>query len=280
MIHPSINQKSSLDWTTIFTKSHTLCFTGFYLKENGSLSSVEIPNSFLSSARKNNVRLIPLVTSANPYGWHFLKTETGMQNAIDSLIHFMEQYPTLSGLQLDIETVSSSQISNYKRFLKELKKRLPREKVLTLALFPQIEFPNSNSKIHAELLNADFIDEFVLMSYDFHSPKTEPGPVTSVSWTKKNLDFLSDKISPSKLWLGLPRYGYFWKQGARVKILNQKSLLKNKNRFRISDENDGFIKLQNSDGIGFISDEKSLFQFQELVERYRLKGTAFWRIGF
>ncbi|WP_165781699.1 glycosyl hydrolase family 18 protein [Leptospira adleri] len=280
MIHPSIEQNSSLDWTEIFSKSHTLCFTGTYLRADGSLRSAPLPKSFLSLSRKYKVRLIPLVTSSHPNDWHFLKTESGIQNSIDSLSRFIEQNPNLSGLHLDIEYISNSQISNYKRFLKELRKRLPREKVLTLALFPQIEFPNSNSKIHAGLLDADFIDEFVLMSYDFHSSQTAPGPVTSISWTKKNLDFLSDKIPPLKLWLGLPLYGYFWKQGGKIKIIDQKILTTNRNRFEIIDSEDGFIKIKDSTGTGFISDPRSLFQLQELTKSYKLRGTAFWRIGF
>ncbi|AOP35738.1 glycosyl hydrolase [Leptospira tipperaryensis] len=279
-IHQSIERESPAYWTEIFSKSHTLCFTGTYLRADGSLKSIRLPETFFTLGQKHKVRLIPLVTSSHPHGWYFLKTESGIQNSIESLIHFIEQNPNLSGLHFDIEYISNSQIPNYKRFLKELRKRLPRDKVLTLALFPQIEFPNLNSKIHAELLDADFIDEFVLMSYDFHSSKTKPGPVTSLSWTKKNLEFLSGKIPSSKLWLGLPLYGYFWKKDGKVKIIDQRTLAKNRNRFEITYGEDGFMELKDETGIGYISDGKSLYQLQGLTERYQLKGTGFWRIGF
>ncbi|EKR99053.1 hypothetical protein LEP1GSC125_3392 [Leptospira mayottensis 200901122] len=33
--------------------------------------------------------------------------------------------------------------------------------------------------IHFDLLQEKSIDEFVLMNYDFHFPKTNSGPVTS-----------------------------------------------------------------------------------------------------
>nr|WP_269752191.1 glycosyl hydrolase family 18 protein [Leptospira ainazelensis] len=221
-----------------------------------------------------------MVTVYHPNGWHFLKTESGIQRATESLIHFIEQNPNLSGLHLDIEYISNSQISNYKRFLKDLRKRLPYEKVLTLALFPQVDFPNTNSKIHGELLGADFIDEFVLMSYDFHSSKTNPGPVTSISWTTKNLEFLSNRIPSSKLWLGLPLYGYFWNRSGKVHIISRKDVTKKRDRFELTDGDDGYLKIQDSTGIGFISDKKSILQLQELTEKFQLKGTAFWRIGF
>nr|WP_232380555.1 glycosyl hydrolase family 18 protein [Leptospira ainlahdjerensis] len=209
-----------------------------------------------------------------------MKTETGIKRATESLVQFIEQNPNLSGLHLDIESISNSQKSNYKRFLKDLRKKLPQEKILTLALFPQVDFPNPNSKIHSELLNADFIDEFVLMSYDFHSSKTDPGPVTSISWTKKNLEFLSNQIPSSKLWLGLPLYGYLWKRNGKVRIISQREFIKRQNRFKITEGEDGYLKIQDSTGIGFISNTKSILQLQKLIETYQLKGTAFWRIGF
>ncbi|MBM9576708.1 glycosyl hydrolase [Leptospira sp. 201903070] len=278
--HESIERESLSYWTDFFSKSHTLCFTGTYLKADGTLKSAPLPKSFSSLSQRYKVRLIPLVTVYHPNGWHFLKTETGIKRATESLVQFIEQNPNLSGLHLDIESISNSQKSNYKRFLKDLRKKLPQEKILTLALFPQVDFPNPNSKIHSELLNADFIDEFVLMSYDFHSSKTDPGPVTSISWTKKNLEFLSNQIPSSKLWLGLPLYGYLWKRNGKVRIISQREFIKRQNRFKITEGEDGYLKIQDSTGIGFISNTKSILQLQKLIETYQLKGTAFWRIGF
>ncbi|EMS86072.1 glycosyl hydrolase, family 18 domain protein [Leptospira noguchii str. Cascata] len=231
-------------------------------------------------SKNYKIRLIPLIAAASKDGSSFLGSDITMKIAIENLIVFLKQNPEIAGLHFDIEFLPKSEIGNYKKFLKKLKQKLSKEKVITVAVFPQLEFPNQNLIVHSDLLEEKSIDEFVLMSYDFHSTKTDPGPVTSIPLTKKNLEFLLKRIPNSKLWLGLPLYGYFWNRNGRVQILTQKDLEKFKKNSEVALNKDGFFFIKNNKGEGYISDLNTLEKYNVFIDTLQLKGTAFWRIGF
>ncbi|RHX82431.1 glycosyl hydrolase family 18 protein [Leptospira yasudae] len=276
----TIETRSSSYWTEILSKSHTISYTGNTILSDGTFRSARLPEGFVSLSKNHKIRLIPLITAVSKNGSSFLKSNATMEFAIRNIINVLHSNPHLAGIHLDIESVPKSEIASYKRFLRILKERFPEDRVITIAIFPQIEFPNPNYVIHSDLFQEEAIDEFVLMSYDYHSPQTPPGPVTSLSLTKKNLEFLSKRINASKLWLGLPLYGYFWNRNGTVRILTQKDLQKRNNDLEIVEHEDGFSILKNSSGTGAVTDLKTLEKYKELAQSFRLKGTAFWRIGF
>ncbi|WP_078128189.1 glycosyl hydrolase family 18 protein [Leptospira alexanderi] len=280
VLSTSIKRYSTSDWIDIFSKSHTICYTGAVILSNGDFKSSPLPENFIDLSKNYKIRLIPLISTISKNNSSFLKSNTTIKVGIQNLVHFLEQNSEIAGLHLDIESLSKSEIPNYKKFIRMLKQRLPKEKVLTIAIFPQLEFPNRNLVTHSDLFQEQSIDEFVLMSYDFHSSKTNPGPVTSISLTRKNLEFLLKQIPSSKLWLGLPLYGYFWNQSGKVKILTQNDFRKLKENSEIIPNEDGFTVLKNKNGIGYISDLNTLEKYKELTQSYGLKGSAFWRIGF
>ncbi|TGK16285.1 glycosyl hydrolase family 18 protein [Leptospira kmetyi] len=276
----SLEKGSNSDWVDVCSKSHTISYTGNVILSNGNFKSSALPKGFLDLCKNYKTRLIPLITAARKASSGFLKSDRTIENATLELSNYLIRNPEIAGLHLDVEFLPSSEISNFRKFLRALKNKLPKEKVLTVAIFPQIDFPNRNSVVHADILTEEAIDEFVLMSYDFHSPQTAPGPVTSFSLTKKNLEFLSERIPGSKLWLGLPLYGYFWDRNGKTRILTQKDLRKFRENSQIVSDSDGFSVLKNEDGIGFISDPSTLEKFNKHLSTFGLKGTAYWRIGF
>ncbi|MCG6169664.1 glycosyl hydrolase family 18 protein [Leptospira sanjuanensis] len=280
VLFTTIETRSSSYWTEILSKSHTISYTGNTILSDGTLKAARLPQDFVSLSKNYKIRLIPLITAVSKNGSSFLKSNATIEVAIRNIIDVLHSNPHLAGIHLDIESIPKSEIASYKQFLRILKKRFPKDRVITIAVFPQIDFPNPNYAIHSDLFQEKAIDEFVLMSYDYHSPQTSPGPVTSLSLTKKNLEFLSERIDPSKLWLGLPLYGYFWNRNGKVRILTQKDLQNGNNDLEIEKHEDGFLILKNSSGTGAITDLKTLEKYKELVRSFRLKGTAFWRIGF
>lgn len=260
--------------------SHTLCFTGNYILSDGTIRSVSVSEEWMRFVRSERIRLLPLITNRSDKNAHFLKSEKRIAVAIDNLILLLDRNPSLAGFHFDIETIPKSFAPSYIRFLRNLKSRLPKNKVLTVAVFPQIEFSNPNFTLHSALLDQDWIDEFVLMSYDLHSPKTAPGPVTSLSWTKKNLRFLAERIAPSKIWLGLPLYGYFWKRNAGVSVVTQDIFRGKTDRKGWERNSDGYFSFRNGSGIGYIADSATLEKYKRLSDSFGIKGIAFWRMGF
>ncbi|WP_085976831.1 glycosyl hydrolase family 18 protein [Leptospira noguchii] len=276
----SIKKQPTSYWSDIFSKSHTICYTGAVILSNGYFKFSLLPKNFIKLSKNYKIRLIPLISAVSKNGSSFLGSDITMKIAIENLIVFLKQNPEIAGLHFDIEFLPKSEIGNYKKFLVKLKQKLSKEKVITVAIFPQLEFPNQNLIVHSDLLEEKSIDEFVLMSYDFHSTKTDPGPVTSIPLTKKNLEFLLKRIPNSKLWLGLPLYGYFWNRNGRVQILTQKDLEKFKENSEVALNKDGFFFIKNNKGEGYISDLNTLEKYNVFIDTLQLKGTAFWRIGF
>ncbi|TGL78609.1 glycosyl hydrolase family 18 protein [Leptospira yasudae] len=276
----TIETHSSAYWMEILSKSHTISYTGNTILSNGMFRAARLPKDFVSLSKNYKIRLIPLITAVSKNGSSFLTSNATMELAIRNIIDVLHSNRHLAGIHLDIESIPKSEIVSYKRFLRILKERFPKDRVITIAVFPQVEFPNPNYVIHSDLFQEEAIDEFVLMSYDYHSPQTPPGPVTSISLTKKNLEFLFKRMDVSKLWLGLPLYGYFWNRNGTVRILTQKDLQKKNSDLEIVKHEDGFSILKNSSGTGAITDLKTLEKYKELAQSFRLKGTAFWRIGF
>lgn len=120
-------------------------------------------------------------------------------------------------------------------------------------------------------------DEIVLMSYDLHSPKTAPGQVTEIGWAKRNTEYLLKTYKPEQIWLGVPLYGYYWK-----KDLKQPRLLT-----QISDKNFAIQYGKEKDGIYLIRTDKGegslildLKLWEEYAKSIKLRGLAFWRLGF
>ncbi|TGK27942.1 glycosyl hydrolase [Leptospira gomenensis] len=279
-IDTSVTKPPDIHIRKTLSRSHTLCFTGNYILSDGTIRSVSLSEDWKHFARSEGIRLLPLITNRSDKHAHFLESEKGIKIAIDNLILLLDRNPSFDGLHFDIETIPKSFLPNYIRFLKNLKSKLPKDKTLTVAVFPQIEFPNPNFRLHSSLLDQDWIDEFVLMSYDLHSPKTVSGPVTSLSWTEKNLRFLSERIPPSKIWLGLPLYGYFWKTNGKVSVLTQDFFRKKADRENFMRNSDGYISFHNESGIGYIADLETLEKYKRLSETFGIKGIAYWRMGF
>jgi spore germination protein YaaH len=59
-------------------------------------------------------------------------------------------------------------------------------------------------------LGAD-IDFMQLMTYDQHGPGwSGPGPVSGADWVKSCVTYAASLVPPSKLFIGVPAYGYDW----------------------------------------------------------------------
>ncbi|HEY2509725.1 MAG TPA: glycosyl hydrolase family 18 protein, partial [Polyangiaceae bacterium] len=53
-------------------------------------------------------------------------------------------------------------------------------------------------------------DALLYMTYDENGPWDQPGPVAGADWVKSCLTYATSVVSPAKLLLGLPNYGYDW----------------------------------------------------------------------
>jgi spore germination protein YaaH len=66
---------------------------------------------------------------------------------------------------------------------------------------------------------AEHVDRFVLMTYDQHGPWSDPGPIGSLSWTRRAVAAARDAGAPTdRLDLGVAGYGYGWGSDAAGQV--------------------------------------------------------------
>ncbi len=271
--------KQETYWEKELQPGTTLCFTGNFITEIGKIRYISPPKKILNLGLSRGTRWFPLISFSSPKaGESVLSAPDLRKQLLVNLEDFLQNNPEYSGVHLDFEGLHPSYREDYKDLLSEIRPRF-RElgKIISVALFPQEEFSKQLAGFHSAIYKQNLADEIVLMAYDFHSPKTAPGPVTEYSWTRKNMDLLLRVYKPNQIWLGIPLYGYFWeKTKARPKLLTRS---KDRN-FALENglEKEGIYIIKTKTGEGSLILEDSFWS--EYSRSLKLRGLAFWRLGF
>ena len=182
-------------------------FSPFWYSVNsvGGLKNKVVP-SVLSKVKKHHIPIEPLVNDATGVQ-AFLKTYPTRVNAARNIAD-MVKAGGYQGVDIDFEPPNNALSSELNAFIVELRDRLPRQDVITLAIVP-----NSGGAYDFKALNPE-VSQYVLMSYDEHAQGTGPGPVASATWVENILARNEKGIPPGKIILGIPLYGYAWPDGS------------------------------------------------------------------
>jgi spore germination protein YaaH len=123
---------------------------------------------------------------------------------IDQLVMYSALYD-LDGINIDFETLGSSNKDAYTSFVKDLSQRLKAEG-LTVSL--DVMTPRSWNMWYNYSVVKDYVDYVMLMAYDEHySSSTVPGSVGSYNFVENSIkDTLSQGVSADKLVLCVPFY--------------------------------------------------------------------------
>ncbi len=198
-----------------------------------------------------------------------------------------------SGVNIDIENVSLEDRQAFSQFVKDLSGPLNKEKILlSIDLPPDPSGRNTNAPFDHKQLGK-YCDYIIFMGYDQHwSTDPVPGPITSLSWLKGNLqEYLQTGIPPEKLVLGLPAYTRIWEQDQQGNIIknpampvqNVEQLLKENHRNLNWDPRLGEYYTSYTDNNVqykiWLTTVKSYNRYLSLVSQYHLAGTAVWNLN-
>lgn len=139
------------------------------------------------------------------------------QTLIDSLVSLV-QYRNADGVNIDFESVSSTQRDNLTNFMEQLctafHTEIPNSRV-SIAL-PAVDW---GSTFDVAAMN-EFVDLFLIMGYEYYwSGSSNAGPGSPLHagdiWSSYNttwsvLNYLNEGVSPEKLCLAVPYYGRDW----------------------------------------------------------------------
>lgn len=184
------------------------------------------------------------------------------------------------GIQIDFEAVARADAYNFLCFLRDLKKSLPKGRILSVAVPSRRIFVEDAYNYSAISRIADRV---LVMAYDQHWSTSKPGPVASLSWCREVAAYASQNIPRHKLIMGLPLYGREWGVQGFSRSLKWNQV------YELMERDDAVIEYSVDQGFKVMYDEnmkvtlyyddiKATRQKLFMYRDYRV-GVGFWRLG-
>lgn len=208
-----------------------------------------------------------------------LNPEFGRRDRLVSdIVKGAESY---DGVQIDFEAIIPSDRAHFTDFIAELKKALPKDKILSLAL------PARRKTVEDAFSYRDLgaiADQIIIMSYDQHWSTSKPGPVSSLDWSLEVKRYARSQIPDAKIIYGVPFYGRAWvdRNPARAYRLKQvPDVIAAKNSI-INRTKDGIPYTRYTDTVQVTMYYDDIESFAKRIGNYLdagVSGVAFWRLG-
>lgn len=266
----------------VFKDYDIISSTGFCMNAKGKIHRETISSLFVSDILASKAQFHPLINLCNSHaGYEILKNKENMKNAASSIIH-LSNAPYIHGIHLDFEYLPANHSNKYVQFIKLLAKPIKnKRKTLSVAVFPKVDFPEKYHQFHNISKISPMVDFIILMTYDYHSTHSLPGPVTDTDWAEKNIIYIKEHTAPNKILLGIPAYGYWWPNNTpKATVLVSKNISFYKRKYETSRHSSGCLFLKNKNGSGYLSDRVTRSRLNNLLQKHELGGSAIWRLGF
>lgn len=274
----------------------------YYLTKDGSIKKYQYTNEnkeIIDFAHANNIKVVAVITNLpdrSNTSWDservedVLSDEDTRHEHIDDIVSLTEDL-NFDGISIDYEEVDSSQKENFSQFIKELSEALHiHNKFLGVALHPKTKDTKDDRFGFQDWQKlGEAADQLYIMSYNEHWDTGKPGPIASIPWVKEIIEYSkSQKIQTSKLFLGIPLYGYDWEEDSdeEAEGLTYEDIIELINEYEVEtkrDEKSGapYFSYENDDSkhIVWYEDTKSIMEKINLVKEAGFGGVTFWRLG-
>ena len=285
-----------------FGNINTVSPTCFDLTSTGHLEINNIFNQeFVNEMHNQGVLVTPFLSNH----WGRKKAQAALRQPevlADEVVNAIIKY-NLDGVNVDLENLHSSDKDKLTKFVKILRKKMPKDKILTVAVAANPKkLTTTWLATYDYKALAEYSDYLVLMAYDEHSSGGREGPVASRNFVKESIEVILEEVSRDKVVLGIPLYGRYWKMdsenGGEAIVISQVELIaKRYNVVPIYDDVTGTatVKLNVKEGEKkayvngryldegnytiYYENENSISKKLELMNNYGLKGAALWALG-
>jgi spore germination protein YaaH len=180
----------------------------------------------LAALRRSGLRIVPTVANVSDGDFSYQPIARILHDPelttkhIAAIVALVEQqnYP---GIDIDYENLHSGDRQVFTDFVTQLAEALHAHgRTLSVTLFAKATDAGYDQRNVAQDYAAigKAADEVRLMGYDYHWASSAPGPIAPVDWIRDVLNYAKSQISPLKIVLGIPMYGYDWvgKKGTPV----------------------------------------------------------------
>ena len=144
---------------------------------------------------------------------HLVLTDLEIQGIlIDNILEVL-QTRGYSGLDVDFEFVLPEDGPAYAAFIRQLRERLsPLGYPVVVALAPKTSATQRGLLYEGHNYRAlgEAADSVLLMTYEWGYTYGPPMAVAPLPNVRRVVEYAVTEISPGKLWLGVPNYGYDW----------------------------------------------------------------------
>lgn len=193
------------------------------------------------------------------------------------------------GLDVDYESLLASDRTAFSAFITQLGASLHAAgKTLTVAVHPKTSEPGTWDGPQAQDYAAigAAADRVRVMAYDYHWATSTAGAIAPASWVDQVAAFAAGQISPSKVELALPLYGYDWvgSKGTGVTYTEVQALI-NRYRPRIrwsGTDQEYWFTYRDAARVThtvWYSERRSTEVRLASVAKHGLGGVGFWRLG-
>ncbi|MCL4441396.1 MAG: glycosyl hydrolase family 18 protein [Firmicutes bacterium] len=211
------------------------------------------------------------------------------KNLIENIVREIKENG-YSGVNIDFEGIPPAGKNDFNAFLEELSGKLrPMSKLITVAVPAKTSDNGSNwNGAYDYKAIGRLSDYVVIMTYDEHWFSGPAGPVASIPWMTRVLDYSTGVIPPGKILMGIPAYGYDWpdgRKGKAIKWKNVQGLIDMLGYWNVKWDNYNSVPYltYKKDGIShqvWFENKYSLSIKLGLVKKYGIGGIAIWRMGF
>ncbi len=255
------------------------CLFGASINSFGEVTGIPVRSKHIPKKYKGRVHLVCAVDS--PSIAHFLlEPKYGLdRKAIEALVAGSSQY---DGLQIDFESIKARDGDNFRNFLRNLKKALPKEKIFSVCVHARMSTLQSDAYDYAKI--SEIVDKVFVMAYDEHWATSKPGPVAGLGWSRRIAEYSLSVIPAEKFIMGLPFYGRTWQD------VNYRTAWYESGINRICRENN-VTEVSRTDYVpnftfkteitvtGWYDDEKSLTERCRMCRSLGISNIGFWRLG-
>lgn len=190
--------------------------TCFDLTTNGKLEINSIlDEEFIQNMHEKGIKVTPFLSNH----WGKKRAQAALAKPeilVDELVNAIYLY-NFDGVNVDLENLSSKDKEKLTNFMKLLREALPEDKTVSIAVAPNPKRLTTTwvAAYDYEAL-AQYVDYFLVMTYDEHCYGGAEGPVASIGFVEESIKVILESVSKDKILLGIPMYGRYWKKGEDV----------------------------------------------------------------
>ncbi len=196
------------------TSLTTVCPDYFEISSSGTLvNTIKVDPLFVQTMHSKGIKVFPYLSN----NWNRTLGRLAVANRASFVTELSNKVKSLGcdGVNIDIQNLTEVDRDNFTDFLRLLRSKLPASIKLSVCVAAN---PWGTTKgwqgSYDYTALGTICDQVFVMTYDESYTGSKPGAVASYSFVEKSIIDVLKHVPSSKVILGIPFYGRYWKEGA------------------------------------------------------------------